>query len=80
MTPNIAQAVDQEQRVQNDLVAVEAQIEKETDVYYLGFWDGKDNGKPEKDLWNNLTYRSGWLAGVAKYYDNKYQTSFEEAA
>ena len=40
MTPNISLEIEQEQRIQNDLVAVEAQIDKETDYRATGEFDG----------------------------------------
>lgn len=93
MTYNIALEIEQQQRIQNDLVAsrfeyedsyskadaaVEAQIEQESDLYYHGNFDGATGGKTEKSLWGNLSYRNGWLAGVGEYYDKQYQTTFAE--
>lgn len=66
------------QRIEADLVAVEAQIDRETDLYYHGEFDGATGGKPEQELWSNLSYRSGWLTGVAEYYDKQYKASSEE--
>jgi hypothetical protein len=78
MTFNIAVQREQEQRIQADLVAVEVQIDKETDMYYHGEFDGATGGKPESELWSNLSYRSGWLTGVGQYYDKKYSSTFAE--
>lgn len=78
MTFNISLAFEQEQRIAADLVAVEAQIDKETDLYYHGEFDAVTGGKPEEELWSNLSYRSGWLAGVGEYYDKKFNTVFDE--
>lgn len=88
MTFNISLTYEQQQRLENDLVgrvfsgklptekptvAVEAQSDRETDLYYHGEFDGATGGKPEQELWSNLSYRSGWLAGVEEYYDKKFQ-------
>lgn len=78
MTYNIALQIEQEQRIQNDLVAIEAQIDRESELYYHGEFDGATGGKPEPELWGNLSYRNGWLAGVGEYYDKQYQTAFAE--
>lgn len=78
MTFNIAVQQEQQQRLAADLVASEAQIDKETDLYYHGEFDGATGGKPEQELWSNLSYRSGWLAGVEEYYDKQHKASFKE--
>lgn len=76
MSFNIAQRIE----ANADLVAYEAQIDRETDLYYHGEFDGATGGKPEQELWSNLSYRSGWLTGVAEYYDKQYKASFEEVS
>ncbi len=76
MTLNISLEIEQQQRIQNDLVAVEAQIDKDTDFYYHGQFDGATGGKPEPELWSDLNYRSGYLVGVGEFWDKKYQTVF----
>ena len=78
MTFNIAVKQEQQQRIEADLVAVEAQIDKDTDLYYDGRFDGATGGKPEQDLWSNLNYRNGYLAGIGEYYDKKFKTTFKE--
>jgi hypothetical protein len=74
MTFNIAVQNEQEQRVQADLVAVEVQIDHETETYAEGQFDGVISIDPNPDLWSELTYRNGYLAGLTRYYDSKYQT------
>lgn len=78
MTFNIAVQTEQLQRLQADLVAVSAQIERETQMYYHGEFEGATGGKPERELWSNLSYRSGYLVGVGQYYDKKFQTVFDQ--
>ena len=77
MTLNISLEIEQQQRIQNDLVAVEAQIDRETDIHSTGEFDGVIGLEPNPDLWSNLTYRSGYLTGLGRYYDKKYQTVFK---
>lgn len=78
MTINISLELEQLQRVQNDLVAVEAQIDRETEIQSEGKFDGVIGLQPNPDMWSNLNYRSGYLSGVAEFYDKKYQTVFTE--
>ena len=68
--------IEQQQRIQNDLVAAEAQIDRETDIHFIGEFDGVIGLEPNPDLWSNLTYRNGYLTGLGRYYDQKYQTIF----
>ncbi len=77
MTLNISLEIEQQQRIENDLVAVEAQIDRETDIHSEGEFDGVIGLEPNPDLWSNLTYRSGYLNGLGRYYDKKYQTVFK---
>lgn len=78
MTFNISHAFEQEQRIQNDLAAVEVQIEKETNFYCYGEFDGVTGGQPQQELWSDLNYRSGYLVGIGRYYDKKFNTVFNE--
>ncbi|MGL5944237.1 MAG: hypothetical protein ACRC2S_28480 [Waterburya sp.] len=76
MTFNISLEYEQQQRIQNDLVAVEAQIDKETNTYYLGFWDGKDNGEPEDPYDQN--YWAGYCNGLKQYWMKRRPSDIEE--
>ena len=78
MTINIAVKQEQEQRLAADLVAVEEQLDKETDTYAHGEFNGATGSKPKQELWGNLSYRSGYLAGVGQYYDLKFNAVFDE--
>ena len=78
MTLNISLEIEQQQRIENDLVAVEAQINRETDIHSEGKFDGVIGSEPNPDMWSNLNYRSGYLSGVAEFYDKKYQTVFTD--
>ena len=78
MTLNISLEIEQQQRIENDLVAVQAQIDRETDIHAEGKFDGVIGSEPNPDMWTNLNYRSGYLSGVAEFYDKKYQTVFTD--
>ena len=78
MTPNIAFEYEQEQRVANDLAAVEASIDRDTDLYCRGkFLAVIGTFEPEQEHWSNLSYRAGWLDGVGEYYDEKFNFKSE---
>ncbi len=78
MTPNISLELEQQQRIQNDLVAVEARIDHETGIYAEGEFDGAIGIDPNPDMWTELAYRSGYLTGLTRYYDKKYKVSISE--
>jgi hypothetical protein len=77
MSINIALEAEQQQRVEADKAAVEAQIELETNLYSAGKFDGVIGIDPDPQKWSNLAYRSGFLAGLGRYYDQKYQVDIE---
>jgi hypothetical protein len=77
MSINIALEAEQQQRVEADKAAVEAQIELETNLYTAGDFDGVIGIDPDPQKWSKLAYRSGFLAGLGRYYDQKYQVDLE---
>jgi hypothetical protein len=77
MSINIALEAEQQQRVEADKAAVEAQIELETNLYSAGKFDGVIGIEPDPHSWRNLAYRSGFLAGLGRYYDQKYKVDIE---
>ncbi len=46
MTLNISLEIEQQQRIENDLVAVEAQIDRETEIHSEGKFDGVIGSEP----------------------------------
>ena len=79
MTFNIAVQQEQEQRLQNDLVAVEMQIDASTVRYQVGLCDAILGKEPEITGWKfDLSYRNGWLAGIAERYDEQIGTAYNE--
>lgn len=68
---NIALENEQNQRLISDRAAVDAQVERETDLYTAGLFDGTIGKNPNLKLWRNEAYRSGWGVGIVKFYDNK---------
>lgn len=79
MTLNISLELEQQQRIANDLCAVEVQNNENADLHHRGYFLAVIGTKePEPEHWSNLSYRAGWLDGVGEYYDKKYQVSFDE--
>ncbi|MGL6342554.1 MAG: hypothetical protein ACRC80_25850 [Waterburya sp.] len=78
MTFNISLELEQSQREQNDLAAVENQIESIGNIYTDGNFDGVTGHRPNRELWCSHAYRSGYLAGLTRYYDKKYQTVLKD--
>ncbi len=76
---NIAVAIEQAQRVENDKVAVEERINEQAnrqkDLYSEGEFDGLIGIEPNPEMWGELSYRSGFLTGITRYYDKNYQMS-----
>jgi hypothetical protein len=70
---NMYISVDQDQRLKNDLAAIEAQNDRQTDLYCAGEFDGVIGIDPNPEMWYEIAYKSGFLDGIARHYDNKYQ-------
>jgi hypothetical protein len=77
MSINIALEAEQQQRVEADKAAVEAQIELETNLYTAGDFDGVIGIDPDPQKRSKLAYRSGFLAGIGRHYDQKYKVDIE---
>ena len=69
MTINIALATEQEQRLKNDSVAIEAEIDKETDYFSVGKFDGLIGGEPTRV--EDRGYWSGYQIGLRQYWAKK---------
>ena len=66
---NIALANEQEQRLQNDLAAVEAQISLHTDLYSVGYFDGLIGCEPTQ--LEKQSYWDGYQIGQREYWAKK---------
>lgn len=69
MTINIALATEQEQRLANESAAIEAEIDKETDYYHVGKFDGLAGCEPTHI--EKLSYWAGYEIGLRQYWANK---------
>ena len=79
MNLNIALDQEQQQRLQEGLTASQEQIHNEarknTDLYSAGDFDGFVEVEPDSEKWGEYAYRDGFLTGLTRYYDQKYQVS-----
>ena len=66
---NIALEPQQQQYQQNDSIAVEAQINRETDLYHVGRFDGLIGCEPSQP--ENPRYWDGYCSGLKKYWMKK---------
>lgn len=66
---NIALELEQEQRLCNSLAAVEAQIDRETDLYDVGRRNGLIGSRPTKLKEQN--YWEGYQTGLRQYWAKK---------
>ena len=73
MTFNISLNSEQSQREDNDKAAVEAQIESNGKLFTDGKFDGVTGEQPKREFWDKYPYRDGYLIGITKHYDRKYQ-------
>ena len=65
---NLALRHEQEQRLVNDQIACETRVKEDTDVYYLGEWDGKMAFEPKQP--DNQHYWQGYCVGLKQYWLN----------
>ena len=69
MTMNIALQLEQEKRDRQGLEAYEAESNRETDSYSLGFFDGLIGSEPSQPERNS--YWSGYQIGNREYWAKK---------
>ena len=66
---NIALQQEQQQRLENELAALVAQIDQETDLYHIGRFDGLMNCEPTQ--LEEQSYWSGYSNGQREYWAKK---------
>ena len=66
---NIALDLEQQQREENELAALVAQIDQETDLYHVGRFDGLINCEPTQ--LEEPSYWSGYQLGQREYWAKK---------
>ncbi len=72
---NIALELEQEQRLCNGLAAVEAEIDKETDFYHIGRFDGLAGCEPTRV--EDRGYWEGYQIGLRQYWASKKEIELE---
>jgi hypothetical protein len=69
--------IEQENREKQGLEARDNEASRQTNLYSAGKFDGVIGIDPDPQKWVNLAYRSGFLAGIGRYYDQKYKVDSE---
>ena len=65
----IALEIEQQQRIENDLAAYEHQINRETDLYSEGKFDGIIGDEPTQI--ESQSYWEGYQVGLRKYWEKR---------
>lgn len=71
-TYNINCEIEQEQRIQQDIAALEHECDRATDLNSDGQFDGSIGLDPDPKKWEELSYRTGYILGIERYWDNKF--------
>ena len=66
---NIALDLEQQQRLENDRAAFDNQIDKETDLYHVGRFDGLIGCEPTQV--EEHSYWEGYQIGLRQYWAKK---------
>ena len=75
---NISFEYEQEQRERDGIAAVEAQIERETDLYYQGESHGLDGLEPTQV--DDYIYWQGYQLGLRQYWGRKRKAQIPAAS
>lgn len=66
-------SVEQEKRERQGIEAKDNEASRQTDLYSAGEFDGIIGIDPNPEMWYEIAYKSGFLTGIVRHYDNKYQ-------
>jgi hypothetical protein len=69
--------IEQSNRERQGLEARDNEASRQTQLYTAGDFDGVIGIDPDPQKWSKLAYRSGFLAGIGRHYDQKYQVDLE---
>ena len=75
---NLYLSVEQEKREKQDLDAINAEANSNTDLNVLGIRDGIVGEPAQEQYWSELAYREGYVTGIAQHYDQKYNICLEQ--
>ncbi|MGL5832781.1 MAG: hypothetical protein ACRC1Z_06040 [Waterburya sp.] len=75
---NLHLSVEQENRERQEVDRIHNEASLETNRFNAGDFDGGIGIDPNPQMWKELSYRSGFLTGITRYYDKKYQVSLNE--
>ncbi len=68
-------SVEQEKRERQEINLLQEEARRNTVLYTAGNFDGVIGIDPDPEKWGEDSYRSGFLSGVTRHYDEKYQMS-----
>ncbi len=68
-------SLEQDNREKQELERINEQASHQTDLFSSGEFDGVIGIEPNPEMWGELSYRSGFLTGITRHYDKKYQMS-----
>ncbi len=66
-------SIEQENREKQELERINNEASHQTDLYSEGEFDVVIGIEPNPEMWGELSYRSGFLTGITRHYDKKYQ-------
>lgn len=70
--------IEQEKREKQEIDRIHNEASVETDRFNAGDFDGGIGIDPDPNMWKELSYRSGFLTGITRHYDQKYQVKLDE--
>ena len=70
-------SVEQSKREQQGIEARDIEASRQMDLNWAGKFDGLIGIEPDREKWSELGYRDGFLSGIGRHYDEKYQIELE---
>ena len=74
---NIYLSLEQKNREQQGIEARDNEANYQTELNSAGEYDGVIGLEPDPQKWRELAYRSGFLTGIGRHYDQKYQIGLD---
>ena len=74
---NLYLSVEQSKREQQGIEARDNEANDQSELNSAGEYDGVIGLEPDQEKWRELAYRSGFLTGIGRHYDQKYQVGLD---